>query len=163
MDEPVYDVKVLEDGTRFDFLSIGYTATHKAILYQETEIPFLYSLTLAEVQRDGRLSTTVNNSNADVKPTMATISKTIEAFTAANPRAIIGFMGNTDAKTRLYRIAISRDLDSFLKKYLIWGVRGDNSKREPFEPNQPYQYFFVTSRFLDLTNDQNESRSQEKQ
>ena len=147
MDQPIYDVKVLEDGWRFDFLSIGYSATHKAILYQETEIPFLYSLTLAEVQRDGRLSTTINNSNADVKPTMATISKTIETFTAANPRAVIGFMGNTDAKTRLYRIAISRDLDKFLEKYLIWGVRSDNGERELFEPNQPYEYFFVTSRF----------------
>lgn len=147
MDQPVYDVKVLEDGCRFDFLSIGYTATHKAILYRETKIPFLYSLTLAEVQWDGKLSATINNSNADVKPTMATISKTIETFTAANPRAVVGFMGNTDAKTRLYRIAISRDLDKFLGKYLIWGVRSDNGKRELFEPNQPYEYFFVTSRF----------------
>lgn len=148
MDQPIYDVKVLEDGCRFDFLSIGYTATHKAILYKETEIPFLYSLTLAEVQWDGKLSTTINNSNADVKPTMATITKTIETFTAANPRAVIVFMGNTDAKTRLYRIAISRDLDKLLEKYVIWGIRNDNGKRELFEPNQPYQYFFVTSRFL---------------
>ena len=148
MDQPVYDVKVLENGCRFDFLSIGYTATHKAILYQETEIPFLYSLTLAEVQQDGRLSTIINNSNADMEPTMATISNTIETFTAAHPRAVVGFMGNTDAKTRLYRIAISRDLDRFLERYLIWGVRSDNGKRELFKPDQPYQYFFVSSRFL---------------
>ncbi|GGH39796.1 hypothetical protein GCM10007423_34410 [Dyadobacter endophyticus] len=148
MDQPVYDVKVLEEGCRFDFLSIGYTATHKAILYKETEIPFLYSLTLAEVQWDGKLSARINNSNADVKPTMATVFNTIETFTTANPRAIVGFTGNTDAKTRLYRIAISRDLDKFLGKYMIWGVRSDNGKREPFEPNQPYQFFFVTSRFL---------------
>ena len=79
---------------------------------------------------------------------MATITKTIETFTTANPRAVIVFMGNTDAKTRLYRIAISRDLDKLLEKYVIWGIRNDNGKRELFEPNQPYQYFFVTSRFL---------------
>ncbi|WP_353721795.1 hypothetical protein [Dyadobacter sp. 676] len=148
MDQPVYNVKVLEEGCRFDFLSIGYTITHKAILYKETEVPFLYLLTLVEVQSDGKLSTTINNSNADVKPTMATVFKTIETFTTVNPRAIVGFAGNTDAKTRLYRIAISRDLDKFLEKYLIWGVRSDNGKHEPFEPNQPYQFFFVTNRFL---------------
>ncbi|MCF0074602.1 hypothetical protein LZD49_29225 [Dyadobacter sp. CY261] len=148
MDELLYDVKVLNDGGRFDFLSIGYTATHKAIIYNETEIPFLYSLTLAEVQWDGRLSVIINNSNADVKPTMATVSKTIETFTTNNPRAIVGFTGNTDAKIRLYRIAIARDLDKFLDKFLIWGVRSDTGRREPFKPDQPYQFFFIASRFL---------------
>ncbi|WP_342088213.1 DUF6934 family protein [Dyadobacter sp. OTU695] len=137
MDQPFYDVKVLEDGCRFDFLSIGYTATHKAILYKETEIPFLFSLTLAEVQWDGKLSTTINNSNADVKPTMATITKTFETFTAANPRAVIVFMGNTDAKTRLYRIAISRDLDKLLEKYVIWGIRNDNGNANCLNPISP--------------------------
>lgn len=89
MDQPAYDVKVLEDGCRFDFLSLGYTATHKAILYRETKIPYLYSLTLAKVQWDEKLSATIN------------------------------------------RIAISKDLDKFLEKYLIWGVRSDDGKREP--------------------------------
>lgn len=137
MDQPIYDVKVLEDGCRFDFLSVGYTATHKAILYKETEIPFLYSLTLTEVQHNGRLVTTINNSNRDVKATMATVFKTIETFTAANPRAVIGFTGNTDAKTRLYRIEISRDLDKFLKKFLIWeseAIMASESRLNPISP-----------------------------
>jgi len=148
MDQPFYDLKVLEDGFRFDFLSIGYTATHKAIIFDETEMPFLYSLTLAEVQWDGKLSACINNSNADVKPTMATVFKAIEIFTTNNPRAIVGFKGNTEVKTRLYRIAIARDLDKFLDKFLIWGIRSDTGKRELFKPDQPYEFFLVTSRQL---------------
>ncbi len=148
MDQPFYDVKILEDGFRFDFLSIGYTATHKAIIFDETEMPFLYSLTLAEVQWDGKLSACINNSNADVKPTMATVFKAIEIFTTNNPRAIVGFKGNTEVKTRLYRIAIARDLDKFLDKFLIWGIRSDTGKRELFKPDQPYEFFLVTSRQL---------------
>lgn len=148
MDQPFYNVKVLNDGFRFDFLSIGYTATHKAIIFDETEMPFLYSLTLAEVQWDGKLSACINNSNADVKPTMATVFKAIEIFTTNNPRAIVGFKGNTEVKTRLYRIAIARDLDKFLDKFLIWGIRSDTGKRELFKPDQPYEYFLITSRYL---------------
>jgi hypothetical protein len=148
MDQPVYDVKVLEDGFRFDFLSIGHTATHKAIIFDETEMPFLYSLTLVEVQWDGKLSACINNSNADVKPTLATVFKAIETFTTNNPRAIVGFQGNTEAKTRLYRIAISRHLDSFLDKFLIWGIRSDTGKRELFKPDEPYKSFLVTNRYL---------------
>lgn len=148
MDQPAYDVKVLEDGCRFDFLSLGYTATHKAIIFDETEMPFLYSLTLVEVQWDGKLSACINNSNTDVKPTLATVFKAIETFTTNNPRAIVGFQGNTESKTRLYRIAITRDLDKFLSKYLIWGIRSDTGKRELFKPDQPYKSFLVTSRYL---------------
>lgn len=148
MDQPFYNLKVLDDGFRFDFLSLGYTATHKAIIFDETEMPFLYSLTLVEVQWDGKLSATINNSNADVKPTMTTVFKAIETFTTNNPRAIVGFQGNTEAKTRLYRIAITRDLDKFLDKFLIWGIRSDTGKRELFKPDQPYQFFLVTSRYL---------------
>ena len=148
MDEPFYNLKVLHDGCRFDFLSVGYTPTHKAIIFDETEMPFLYSLTLAEVQWDGKLSTCINNSNADVKSTMATVFNAIEIFTANNPRAIVGFKGNTEAKTRLYRIAIARDPDKFLDKFLIWGIRSQTGKRESFKPDQPYEFFLVTSRYL---------------
>lgn len=148
MEEVYYPLKVLDSGSRFDFLSEGLMPTHKAIFYSETEIPFLYSLALTEVQHDGRFVTTINNSNRDVKITMATVFKTVEAFTNANPRAVVGFTGNTEVKTRLYRIAISRDLDKFLTRYFIWGVRSDNGKREAFRPNQPYQFYFVSRRFL---------------
>jgi hypothetical protein len=100
------------------------------------------------VQWDGKLSACINNSNTDVKPTMATVFKAIEIFTTNNPRAIVGFKGNTEVKTRLYRIAIARDLDKFSDKFLIWGIRSDTGKRELFKPDQPYEVFLVMSRYL---------------
>lgn len=104
-------------------------------------MPFLYSLTLAEVQWDGKLSTCINNSNTDVKSTMATVFNAIEIFTANNPRAIVGFKGNTEAKTRLYRIAIARDLDKFLDKFLIWGIRSQTGSESRLDRINPMNSF----------------------
>jgi hypothetical protein len=111
---------------------------------------FLYSLVLADIEDDGSLSVTRISNNGDLKKNLATVYRTIETFLNNHPRALIVFRGNTEAKTRLYQIAIARYLDRFLERYLIWGVRCDNEKHEPFRLNQTYIGFFVTNKNLPL-------------
>lgn len=146
MDQLYYDVNELMEGLRFEYVSIGQNIIHKAIVFHETRIPFLYSLMLGDINDDGSLSTQNRSNNGDMAKNLATVYRTIEQFLIKNPRALIIFNGNTPSKTRLYQIAIAKYLDYFLETYLIWGIRCDNDEREPFQLNQAYQGFFITNK-----------------
>ena len=146
MDQSYYSVDSLWDGHRFEYVSIGQTLIRKAIIFHETRVPFLYSLTLGDIDNDGCLSTDSRSNNGDMAKNLATVYRTAEQFLNNNPRALIIFSGNTASKTRLYQMAIAKYLDYFLEKYLIWGVRCDNDRREPFQLNQAYQGFFITNK-----------------
>ncbi len=148
MDQLFYDVDELLDGHRFEYLSMGQTTIRKAIVFHETRVPFLYSLVLGDIEHDGSLSLENRSNNGDMIRNLATVYKTVEQFLANNPRALIIFSGNTASKTRLYQIAIAKYLDQFLERYLIWGIRCDNDRREPFQLNQAYQGFFITNKLL---------------
>jgi hypothetical protein len=148
MDQSYYSVDTLWDGHRFEYVSIGSTIIQKAIVFYELDVPFLYSLVLADIEKDGTLSVENRSNNGDMIKNLATVYRTIEQFLNGNPRALIAFKGNTAPKTRLYQIAISKYLDRFLERYLIWGVRCDNGKHEPFKINHSYKAFFVTNKSL---------------
>lgn len=150
MDQSYYNVDELWDGQRFEYLSIGQTTIRKAIVFHETRIPFLYSLTLGDIDGDGNLSTESRSNNGDMAKNLATVYRTVEQFLINNPRALIIFNGNTASKTRLYQIAIAKYLDYFLERYLIWGIRRDNDQREPFQLDQAYQGFFITNKVLPI-------------
>lgn len=148
MEQTYYTVDEILEGQRFEFWSIGQKTIRKAIVFHETRIPFLYSLTLGDIDSDGKLSTENRSNNGDMAKNLATVYKTAEQFLINHPRALIIFSGNTASKTRLYQIAIAKYLDYFLERYLIWGIRCDNDQREPFQLNQAYQGFFITSKVL---------------
>lgn len=150
MDQSYYDVIEFPEGERFEYLSIGNTIIRKAIVFHEMKIPFLYSLTLADIEDDGSLSVDNRSSNGDMAKNLATVYKTVEQFLHNNPRAVIIFNGNTASKSRLYQMAIAKYLDQFWEIYLTWGVRCDNEQREPFQLNQAYKAFFVTNKYLPL-------------
>ncbi|SDG12809.1 hypothetical protein SAMN04487996_115123 [Dyadobacter soli] len=148
MEQSYYIVESLWDGYRFDYVSIGSTIIEKAIIFYELDVPFLYSLLLGDIEEDGSISAESRSNNGDMIKNLTTVYRTIEQFLNNNPRALVAFQGNTAAKTRLYRIAISKYLDRFLDRYLIWGVRCDNGRHEPFQINQSYRAFFVTIKSL---------------
>ncbi|MGN7886937.1 DUF6934 family protein [Dyadobacter sp. 22481] len=148
MDQLYYNVNELMEGLRFEYLSTGQKIIRKAIVFHETRIPFLYSLTLGDIDADGKLSTESRSNNGDMAKNLATVYRTVEQFLINNPRALIIFSGNTTSKTRLYQIAIAKYLDHFLDRYLIWGIRCDNDQRETFQLNQAYQGFFITNKVL---------------
>lgn len=150
MDQLYYDVKEFQEGHRFEYLSIGQTIIHKAIVFHEMKIPFLYSLTLGDIGSNGLVSFESRSNNGDMARSLATVYRTVEQFLTNNPRALIAFNGNTASKTRLYQMVISKYLDQFSERYLIWGIRSDDDQRESFRRNQQYSGFFVTNKFLKL-------------
>lgn len=54
MNQPYYDFQIFEDAFRFEFESTSSEKTiPKAILFQRTNLPDYYNLTLADILSDG--------------------------------------------------------------------------------------------------------------
>ena len=150
MDQSYYSFDTLWNGHRFEYVSIGSAIIPKAIVFYELDVPFLYSLVLADLEEDGTPSIESRSNNGDMVKNLATVYRTVEYFLNNNPRALVAFQGNTAPKSRLYQIAISKYLDRLLEKYLIWGVRCDDGRHEPFQINRSYEAFFVTNKHLSV-------------
>jgi len=151
MNEPFYDFAVLDEAHRFDFLSIGRTAIHKVILYFTTEIPNFYNLVLAEVDPDGELNIYSVSDNGDMKIILSTVFKTIIHFLKLHPEAIICFAGSTPARTRLYRAAITLNLNAVQEHFDIYGALKDDGYPEVFCKNKYYEGFFICRKNLKFT------------
>jgi hypothetical protein len=67
MDKPFYDFVILEDAFRYEFTSIGEKEILKVIVYQQTDLPDFFSLTLADVLPDGSLDVFVESKNGDME------------------------------------------------------------------------------------------------
>ena len=144
MDQPFYPFTFQQEALRFEFVSVGKREIKKAILYSATNIPNLYSLTLSDIRDDNSLDIHATSNNGDMPKILATASQTIYHFFSHYPGSIIGFTGSTPSRTRLYQIAIARELDQALDRFKIWGIRADNSRPEPFQRNSSYKSFFIT-------------------
>ncbi|MCE7065468.1 DUF6934 family protein [Dyadobacter sp. CY326] len=151
MNEPFYDFTVLDEAHRFDFLSIGRTAIHKAIFYFKTEIPDFYNLVLAETDPDGELNIYSVSNNGDMKFILSTVYKTMMRFLDLHPNAVICFSGSTLARTRLYRTAISLNLKDLQENFDIYGVLQEEKYPEVFCKNKNYKGFFICRKNLKFT------------
>ena len=75
----------------------------------------------------------------DMETILATVFRTFNVFFGAYPHCQIFFMGSTPARTRLYQIAIARELTQALDLFHIKGLTNDGF--ELFVANKTYQAF----------------------
>ena len=141
MNQPFYELTILENHKVFDFESVGNKIIKKKILYQNTDrFPF-YNLALVDVQPDGSLDDISESNNGDMEKVLATVIKSLTYFFEQNPDAIVLFRGSTDSRTRLYQIIINKELESIIPIFSILGING--MKFEKFEKNKSYEGFAI--------------------
>lgn len=143
MNQPFYPFTVLDEAMRYEFVSYGKQTIHKTVIYFATDIPNLYSLTLANIRSDHSLDVYSVSDNGDMPMILSTVFQTIEHFLHHHPDSTIGFKGSSESRTRLYQVAIARELDEALERFNIWGIRTADNQPEPFRRNIPYQSFFI--------------------
>jgi len=101
----------------------------------------LYNLALGDLNEDGNLNDTVITNNKDTRKVLATVAWTVKQFLHKHPHKSIYIEGNTKARTRLYRIAISNNFDSLNAEFEIFGLTGNDWR--PFKHNTNYSAFLV--------------------
>ncbi|MFN3847876.1 MAG: DUF6934 family protein [Spirosomataceae bacterium] len=142
MNYPKYKVTQNIDSQSFDFSSVSSKKTiHKKVIF--TYIPDTdnaYNLALVDVIEDGLYDDLSVSNNNDLKEIIATVFYCIELFLNQNSKSIVIFTGSSDSRTRLYRIAISNNLE-VTQNFIIKGFIDDDF--EIFRPNRNYELFSI--------------------
>lgn len=141
MDKPFYDFDILEDAFRYEFVSVGHLNIKKIIVYQTTNLPDFYSLTLADILPNGELDVFSESKNGDMEKVLATVVQTIQIFLLRYPNAKIAFSGSTPKRTRLYGIILNKEIEKVKASFQFLGL--NNEGLVAFEKNQKYDRFVI--------------------
>lgn len=135
MNYDVYsDLYIKESYSIFEFLSIGPRGViPKRIAFVPTEYPEIYNLIFGDIDVNGEINDYSISNNNDRNKVLATIAHAVSIYLKAYPERWIYFTGSTEARTRLYRMAINVNLTELESKFAIYARRNDSII--PFEKN----------------------------
>lgn len=138
-----YELKADTALTVFEFISIGPKgAIPKLVQYAETNLKGFYNLGFGDKKpQTGDIDDLVISNNGDGQKVLATVAATVYAFTDKYPGVWIYAMGSTKARTRLYRIGITRNLTEIQQDFELYGLR--TGVWEEFTKGLAYEAFLV--------------------
>ena len=143
-----YELKSGEQLKVFKFVSIGPKGRIvKLVQYSPTNYKDLYNLGFGDENSDsGEIDDYVISNNGDSEKILATVVGTIYAFTEMHKSALIYASGSTKARTRLYRMGITKYLKEALIDFEIYGEI--DGVWEDFRINVDYEAFLVKRKYL---------------
>jgi hypothetical protein len=105
-----YHLKSETNFTTFEFISEGPKGLiRKKIQFQQTSTPNLYNLAFGDTSPEtGEVNDLVVSNNSDSEKVLGTVVAAVYAFFDKYPEAYVFATGSSDARTRLYRIGITR-------------------------------------------------------
>ena len=125
----------------YEFESIGRWRVKKVVELQETDQPGIFNLAMGD-EIDGVIRYDSRTNNNDLDKVMETVGDIIKDFTLANPRLSVLVTGDQPAKTRLYQMYLSNNLDAVLNHFKVRGVNSDRTN-EMFTKDKNYAGFLV--------------------
>ena len=125
----------------YEFKSIGRGLVKKVVELQETDQPGIFNLAMGD-EIGGVIRYDNRTNNNDLDKVMETVGDIIKDFTLANPGLSVLVTGDQPAKTRLYQMYLSNNLDAVLKHFKVRGVNPDRTN-EMFTKDKNYAGFLV--------------------
>ena len=121
-----YHLKSDNTLTYFEFISVGSKgAVRKMIEFQTTTTPGLYNLAFGDKDPvTGELDDLAITNNSDTEKVLGTVVAALYAFFDKNPEALVYATGSTPARTRLYRMGITRFYDEIQNDFHLFGQIG---------------------------------------
>lgn len=135
-----------KDSLEFEFYSVGSKGEFKKVVqFSQTNDPGIFNLGFGDKLKNGEIDDLIRNNNQDRNKILATIAAIVYEFTAAYPDKMVFFSGSTPERTRLYRMAISLNLEELEADFEIFGVNFNEieSVFEVFEKGKNYDGFIV--------------------
>ena len=145
---PHYDLKANNNFLVFQFNSVGKKGLlSKLIIFTETNLKGFYNLAFGDLNVEtGKINDNVVSNNGDMEKVLATVVAAVYAFTDQYPNAWVYATGSNKARTRLYRIGISKHLKSIKKDFYIYGELPHGW--EVFKRNKSYEGFAVQRKLI---------------
>ena len=140
---PKYQLTSGNKLTTFEFISEGPKGLIcKLVKFEQTNLKGVYNLAFGDKDKlTGEIDDTVISNNNDSEKVLATVVATIYAFTDKYPNFWIYVTGSTKARTRLYRMGITKYLTEVIMDFEILGERNDDW--ETFRKNVNYEGFLI--------------------
>ena len=134
------------DKLEFQFESEGPKGKVKKIVqFVQTQNEDIFNLAFGNLNKDGSIDDETTNDNKDRNKILATVAATVYEFTAKYTDKSIFFSGTTPQRTRLYRMALTVNLQELKKDFRIYGIlKGiDTFEKVPFRKGVDYFGFMV--------------------
>jgi hypothetical protein len=147
MDVEKYKLKAESSLTTFEFISEGPKGLiHKLIQFQKTNEPNLYNLAFGDKNtQTGEIDDLAISNNGDSEKVLATVISALYAFLDKHPGAFVYATGSTSARTRLYRMGITKFYREIVQDFYLYGQVGDEFYE--FEINKTYTAFLAQRKF----------------
>ena len=144
-----YGVKISNATMTFDFISEGPRGSiKKRVEYKQMGENQVYNLAFGDViEETNVLDDKVISDNKDSKKVLTTVASTIYTFIGKYPNAVVYAEGSNLARTRLYRIGISNNLEELTEQFDVYGFL-DNIGWVEYEKNKDYSAFYIIKKNL---------------
>lgn len=138
-----YHLEAEPDGVRFWFYSLGPKGRiKKGIEFTPMSAKNFYNLAFGDWDESiDAINDLSVSDNQDVDAILRTVASAVDFFTLQHPEVFIFAIGSTATRTRLYRIAISKNIQEICDNFDVWGLL--ENQWQPFVPNRNYQGFLV--------------------
>lgn len=155
MNYPKYDILTSTGSEVFEFISEGKKGEiEKIIQFENTFFPDepLYNLAFGDKKyrtikgvRTMYVDDSVGSENGDRDKVLATVVVAVYEYTSVYKDRSIIFTGSDDRRTRLYRMAISKNYDELSKDYDIFGAvkEGNLLLKVPFNSNTTFFAYII--------------------
>jgi hypothetical protein len=138
-----YEIEASSSLLRFEFYSIGPKGKiKKQVVFKAFENNNnVFNIGFGDVDKDGNINDLTITNNEDSQKVLATVVLTVLKFFEKYPNYYVYATGSTKARSRLYRMGISNNLDEILQSFVIYGFF--DNKWEFFKIGKDYQEFLV--------------------
>ncbi len=138
-----YQLKSESSLTTFEFISEGPKGLiRKRIEFQRTTDPRLFNLAFGDKNLvTGEIDDQAISNNGDSEKVLATVVGAVYSFCDLYPDTFIYAKGSTKARTRLYRIGISRYIEEMKRDFYLYGQIGEDFS--PFQVGKEYHAFLA--------------------
>lgn len=145
MKYPTYNYATGEKLYSFFFESIGEKGiVKKMVQYKEMSTEGCFNLGFGDYNEEtNEIDDQVRTNNGDGQKVLATVVSTLYDFTNRYPNVYVFATGSSQARTRLYRMGISNNLEELKKDFFVYGLNQDNLFEE-FVLGEDYKGFLVT-------------------
>lgn len=145
-----YPLKAENNLTVFEFISEGPNGLiRKLIQFQRTNQSNVYNLAFGDKNAEtGEIDDLVVSNNGDTEKVLATVASALYAFFDKHPDAFVYATGSTKARTRLYRMGISRFYEEMVQDFELYGQVGDSFYE--FEVGKSYAGFLAQRKLVNV-------------
>lgn len=137
-----YEILLGETAMTYEFVSQGAKGNiPKLVMYTKTNLLNTFNLGFGDKICANDFDDISVSNNGDSLKIMATVAATLYPFTDRFPDARVFVKGSTESRTRLYRMAITNNMDLITSDFEVYGLK--NYVWEEFAIGIDYDAFLV--------------------